>query len=101
MSYDLCCDHMTTSREYHVAFRNCRKMAVASMSVKERLHSLLAHISDIQRSFASLKTVTVIAVTKKHTVESILEAYQAGQKDFGENYVQELVDKAQHRDLQG
>ena len=90
---------MTRPRAYHV--HSGLKMAVAAMSVKERLHSLLAHINDMLRSFALLKTVTVIAVTKKHTVESILEAYQAGQKDFGENYVQELADKAQHRDLRG
>jgi pyridoxal phosphate enzyme (YggS family) len=37
--------------------------------------------------------VTLIAVSKTKPNSSVLEAYQAGQKDFGENYVQELVDK--------
>jgi PLP dependent protein len=37
--------------------------------------------------------VTLIAVSKTKPNEAILEAYNAGQKDFGENYVQELVDK--------
>lgn len=37
--------------------------------------------------------VTVVAVSKKMPEEKILEAYLAGQRDFGENYVQELCDK--------
>ena len=36
---------------------------------------------------------TLVAVTKTKSVNDILEAYEAGQRDFGENYVQELVDK--------
>ncbi len=37
--------------------------------------------------------VTLVAVSKTKPVEDILEAYQAGQRDFGENKVQEMVDK--------
>lgn len=37
--------------------------------------------------------VTLVAVSKTKPIESISEAYAAGQKDFGENYVQELCDK--------
>ena len=36
----------------------------------------------------------LIAVSKKKPVEDIMEAYNAGQRDFGENKVQELVEKA-------
>ena len=54
------------------------------MSIKENLlqikNSLPAH-------------VTLVAVSKTKPNEMLLEAYEAGQKDFGENYVQELVDK--------
>lgn len=39
------------------------------------------------------KEVTLVAVSKTKPVEDILELYQLGQRDFGENYVQELVDK--------
>ncbi|MDE3185688.1 MAG: YggS family pyridoxal phosphate-dependent enzyme [Bacteroidota bacterium] len=39
------------------------------------------------------KNVTLVAVSKTKPVEDILELYQLGQRDFGENYVQELVDK--------
>ena len=37
--------------------------------------------------------VTVVAVSKTKPVEAILEAYNTGQRIFGENRVQEMVDK--------
>lgn len=37
--------------------------------------------------------VTLIAVSKTKPVEDILALYEAGHRDFGENYVQELVQK--------
>lgn len=37
--------------------------------------------------------VKLIAVSKTQPIESILEAYNAGQRIFGENLVQEMVDK--------
>lgn len=46
------------------------------------------------RSELDFKKVTLVAVSKTKPVEDILELYQIGQRDFGENYVQELVDKS-------
>jgi PLP dependent protein len=37
--------------------------------------------------------VTLVAVSKTKPVEMIMEAYNAGQCEFGENYVQELTEK--------
>jgi len=39
------------------------------------------------------KGVNLVAVSKTKPVQAIEELYQMGQRDFGENYVQELVDK--------
>lgn len=39
------------------------------------------------------KNVTLIAVSKTKPASAILELYNLGQRDFGENYVQELADK--------
>ena len=45
-------------------------------------------------------TVKLIAVSKTHPAAAIREAYAEGQRDFGENYVQELLQKAEElRDL--
>lgn len=38
-------------------------------------------------------TVQLLAVTKTHPCDAVLEAYQLGQRHFGENYVNELVEK--------
>ncbi len=37
--------------------------------------------------------VTLVAVSKTKSVEEIKELYDLGQRDFGENYVQELIEK--------
>lgn len=39
------------------------------------------------------KNVLLVAVSKTKPVDAIKELYDLGQKNFGENYVQELVDK--------
>ena len=41
----------------------------------------------------SSKQVTLVAVSKTKPIEDIQVLYEAGQRDFGENYVQELCDK--------
>lgn len=39
--------------------------------------------------------IQLVAVSKRQPVQAIREAYACGLRDFGENYVQELVSKAQ------
>ncbi|MFL5294629.1 MAG: YggS family pyridoxal phosphate-dependent enzyme [Myxococcales bacterium] len=39
-------------------------------------------------------SVTLVAVSKVQPIEAIREALEAGQRDFGENYAQELREKA-------
>lgn len=42
----------------------------------------------------SNRNIKLVAVSKTKPIEEIQELYDLGQKDFGENYVQELFDKA-------
>lgn len=53
--------------------------------------SISGNLQHIKASLPS--SVTLIAVSKTKPDELIMEAYEAGQRDFGENYVQELADK--------
>lgn len=46
------------------------------------------------KTVLDVKGVKLIAVSKTKTVEDIFELYNIGHRDFGENYVQELVEKA-------
>jgi pyridoxal phosphate enzyme (YggS family) len=48
---------------------------------------------EISEALAS-KNVTLVAVSKTKPAEDIQALYDLGQRDFGENYVQELCDKA-------
>ncbi len=41
------------------------------------------------------KNITLVAVSKTKPVEDIMALYELGQRDFGENYLQELVEKQQ------
>jgi hypothetical protein len=54
--------------------------------------SITDNIYAITRELES-REVKLIAVSKTKPVEDITEAYAAGQRDFGENQVQELVEK--------
>jgi len=46
----------------------------------------------IQQAFLK-QSVTLVAVSKLKPASDIEDLYKEGQRDFGENYVQELVDK--------
>lgn len=54
--------------------------------------SITTNIQDIQTELSPVG-VTLVAISKTKPVEDIQEAYEAGQRIFGENLVQELVDK--------
>ncbi|MCQ2343060.1 MAG: YggS family pyridoxal phosphate-dependent enzyme [Paludibacteraceae bacterium] len=40
--------------------------------------------------------VTLVCVSKYHSEEAVMEAYNAGERDFGESRVQELLTKYEH-----
>jgi PLP dependent protein len=70
-----------------VVFEGLRERTDA---VRERLEAAAA------RAGRRSEDVQLIAVTKVFPVEAILEGYEAGLRDFGENYVQEFEGKAPH-----
>jgi PLP dependent protein len=47
----------------------------------------------VERSGRKRSDVTLVAVSKKFSADRIREAYQAGLREFGENYVQEFAEK--------
>lgn len=47
-----------------------------------------------KRAGRDVTGVRLLAVSKKHPAEAIAEAYACGQRDFGENYMQDLAAKA-------
>ena len=62
--------------------------------LKDSLNEVKKNISEAcKRAGRDPKDVTLIAVSKIKPVEMLSEVYNEGVRDFGENYVQELVDK--------
>ena len=67
------------------------------MSIAENLAHLHEQIAEAcRRANRSERDVALMAVSKVHPVEVILEAYAAGQRLFGENRVQEFQEKSPH-----
>ena len=64
-----------------------------SQEVQRRLESIREDV--LARARQANRDVTLVAVSKTKPDEDLMEAYQAGQRDFGENRVQELVGKAE------
>lgn len=58
-------------------------------SVKSRISQTL------QECNRSPDSVRLVAVSKTKPVDMLMEAYHAGQRHFGENYAQELIQKAE------
>ena len=54
------------------------------MGIKENLNKLRSNISP---------DITLVAVSKTKPVNDLLDAYHAGQRDFGENKIQEMASK--------
>ena len=64
------------------------------MSLKENLKEVQDKMEDaIARSGRDRENVTLIAVSKTKPVSMIKEVYDLGVRDFGENRVQEIVEK--------
>lgn len=76
-------------------------MSIAANQIAENLERLRNEIADTcARAHRDPSTVALMAVSKMHPAEAILEAHAAGQRLFGENRVQEWQSKhAQLADL--
>lgn len=62
--------------------------------VSKALGEVLVRVQNVAAHAAVSRPVRLVAVSKTKPVEMLQEAYDAGQRVFGENYVQELLEKA-------
>lgn len=72
------------------------------MSITQNLSQLQQQIAQAcEKAQREKSAVKLLAVSKTKPVEAILTAAEAGQYAFGENYVQEAVEKIQYCEQQG
>jgi pyridoxal phosphate enzyme (YggS family) len=64
-------------------------------TIAERYREVQNQIRDALKASGRSDSVTLVAVSKVQPIEAIRSLYDLGQRDFGENYVQELVEKAE------
>lgn len=65
--------------------------------LNENLRKVKERVAEAaKRAGRNPEDVTVLAVSKTKPESDIMDLYEAGQRDFGENYIQELREKADH-----
>ena len=73
-------------------------LKMTTTSVKNNLKVILDQLSSVYNEASPLTRAPniprLVAVSKTKPKELVIEAYESGQRHFGENYVQELVDKS-------
>lgn len=62
-------------------------------SISNHLQDILATIQSVKLAGQRQQPVSLLAVSKAQPASAIREAYAAGQTKFGENYLQEALDK--------
>ena len=71
-------------------------LSLVRMSVTENLSLISSRVTTAfaAKSAPAAQAPRLVAVSKTKPKEMIIEAYAAGHRHFGENYVQELVEKS-------
>ncbi len=62
-------------------------------TIYDSLQAIQTNIHQAKLAANRIDTVKLLAVSKAQTVDKLREAYLAGQRAFGENYVQEAINK--------
>ena len=61
--------------------------------IKEQYLKTKEEVLEAEKNSRYGQDVTLVAVSKTHPVSDLMEAYNAGARDFGENKVQEMMEK--------
>lgn len=63
-------------------------------TITDRWHRVWGQVQEATAAASRPEgSVRLVAVSKMHPAEAVVEAFRAGARDFGENYVQELASK--------
>ena len=97
----------TIHHQYSARLRTESMSATSSSPITSAVLPSSERVTELHRSLGEIRnrvaavasnsprcTPTLVAVSKYKPIEDIRTCYDAGQRDFGENYAQELVEKA-------
>ena len=81
-------------RDYDTRIQRMVSTSLARMSVKESLALITARVAaayeTAEPAIRHAQPPRLVAVSKTKPKEAVMEAYSAGQRVFGENYIQVL-----------
>ncbi|CAM9724856.1 unnamed protein product [Discosporangium mesarthrocarpum] len=92
----------TSSLRTHLFIYSTRMMSAMSEQdpttaisfVPEKLEAVRKRVADATASSERSRPPRLVAVSKTKPLSDLVAAYEAGQRVFGENYAQELIEKA-------
>lgn len=91
--------NILTRRAFSTVARLRMTSTVISKAPPERSKELSESLSEIRervrQASSPSSNPTLVAVSKYKPASDILACYESGQRDFGENYVNELEEKAE------
>jgi len=75
-------------------FHQIRTMSTVSDNLKLITEKVAVAYQNAPTDAKSVKETRLVAVSKTKPIELIIEAYNSGQRHFGENYIQEICQKS-------
>ena len=65
-------------------------------TIRQNISQICDNIQEASASNASHEKITLVAVSKGQNISKIIEAFNVGILNFGENYLQEAIEKKKH-----
>jgi len=75
--------------------------SLSLVGLKQRYQNIFHRIHEACKNRGIGSEIELVAVSKKQSVDQIYALYELGQRDFGENYAQEMVLKAKELAMRG
>lgn len=70
-------------------------------NISNNINTILKKIDDLKNQYKRDDNINLLCVSKTKPIEAIIEAYDNGQRHFGENYAKEMFDKVETLNAKG
>ncbi len=70
-------------------------------NISNNINTILRKIADLKEQYKRDDNINLLCVSKTKPIEAIIEAYDNGQRHFGENYAKEMFDKVELLNAKG
>lgn len=71
------------------------------INIAKNIEDTLSVIKHTRSKYNINHEIKLLCVSKKQSIEKIIQAYECGQRDFGESYINEAIDKIEALNAKG